>query len=659
MHDSIQLSIDNDAVLVTGGPELARDRSVRLFFSSLLGAERTINGWRCPRRQIAIQQLVIRINSFLETKGFIVRRAGIADDAIQREIERRRSYQRARTAATRLRGGESVVDLHSVRRKMNEFGWNEAGRKLFPHQEIGLLHGITAVNAANFSVPGAGKTTTTLAIAAVHMANKDIDSVIVVGPLSCFAPWEKESSAALPGRIRVRRVRGSASDRRDLYSTIRNHDLVLMSYATAAADLPDLIDLCRRMKVMLVVDESHRIKKFRGGLWAPALMELARHARVKVALSGTPMPQSGRDLYSQLRILWPAGELTGPPDDFANRVERNFASVLSDVRPFVSRTPKLALGLDPYVIRRHSAELSGTQVEIYSLIEDQFRKTVQDAAAWRDKIEALRRAKPIRLLQAASNPDLLNKVDGHYHLPRFAGANPTLLQRLADYRFRELPAKSLKALTILTGIFERKETGQKAVCWSNFVQNLDQFADLVRSRLRVPVFQIDGRVRTGDLSTDDVPAARGVLNYDTREAIIDRFLATDGPGVLITNPASTSESISLHSTCHNAIYLDRTYDCALFLQSIDRIHRLGLQRGQLVEVHVINATLSSGRPTIDALVEQSLSAKEATMRLLLEGAELRPLETPEDPLRVAEGDERDLETLLRFLLGEGADGTSI
>jgi hypothetical protein len=105
--------------------------------------------------------------------------------------------------------------------------------------------------------------------------------------------------------------------------------------------------------------------------------------------------------------------------------------------------------------------------------------------------------------------------------------------------------------------------------------------------------------------------------------------------------------------------LDRTYDCALFLQSIDRIHRLGLQRGQMVEVHIINATLSAGRPTIDTLVEQSLSAKEAIMQILLEGAELRPLEVQEDPLRVAEGDDRDLETLLRFLLGEDADGTSV
>jgi hypothetical protein len=30
---------------------------------------------------------------------------------------------------------------------------------------------------------------------------------------------------------------------------------------------------------MLVVDESHRVKRFRGGQWAPALIDLARYAR--------------------------------------------------------------------------------------------------------------------------------------------------------------------------------------------------------------------------------------------------------------------------------------------------------------------------------------------------------------------------------------------
>lgn len=652
-----ELKVEGDAVLVSGA-ELASDRSIRLFFSSVLGGTRTDSGWTCPRRRFSIPELVVRINNFLESRGFTVARLGIVDEAVQRDIERRRSYERAKIAGGELRKGNPVFSIQVVREKLSDFGWDHHARQLFPHQEDGVLAGLSAVNTANFSVPGAGKTVTALAIGAVHLFNDNIDCILVVGPLSCFAPWEKETKAALNRKIQTKRIRGSASERQELYSATRRGDLVLVSYAGAAADRAEIIELCKRLRVMLVVDESHRVKRFRGGLWAPALMDIARHARVKITLSGTPMPQSGRDLYSQLRILWPAGELTGPPDDFAARVDRNFSSVLADVRPFVSRTPKEALGLQAYTVSRHVAEMRGTQDEIYALVEDQFRRYVQDAPTWRDKIEALRRAKPIRLLQAASNPNLLNRIDGYYRLPRFSVPNPTLLQRLADYPHAEEPTKSIKALEVLGNIFSRPETGRKVVCWSNFVHNLDDFAEMVRKHFGIAVYQIDGRIPTGDETTADVAGAPRIVDTDTRERIIERFLTGPAPAVLVTNPASTSESVSLHSTCHNAIYLDRTYDCALFLQSIDRIHRLGLRPGQAVEIHLILASTSTGGRTIDNLVDAALAAKEGKMRQLLEGAELHPLETPDDPLRTAEGTDGDLDSLLKYLLGEDVDGTT-
>jgi len=65
-------------------------------------------------------------------------------------------------------------------------------------------------------------------------------------------------------RIRIRRIRGNAASRQ--------------------ADQFLLLRLFGAWKITLVVDESHRIKRFRGGVWAPALMELARYARVRQLL---------------------------------------------------------------------------------------------------------------------------------------------------------------------------------------------------------------------------------------------------------------------------------------------------------------------------------------------------------------------------------------
>jgi hypothetical protein len=222
------------------------------------------------------------------------------------------------------------------------------------------------------------------------------------------------------------------------------------------------------------------------------------------------------------------------------------------------------------------------------------------------------------------------------------------MERLASFRQHSVPAKSLKALEILERLTSQDN---KVVVWSNFLSNLDQFSELVRVRLGVACFQIDGRVPTGDEAESDAPGSGSLLiETDTRERIINRFLSFDGPAVLVTNPASCSESISLHSVCHHAIYLDRTYDCGMYLQSIDRIHRLGLPPETKTEIHLIRARLE-GRATIDELVHAALLRKDARMKQLLESAELLPLGEL-DAAKTAEGSEQDLGDLVRFLLGE-------
>jgi SNF2 family DNA or RNA helicase len=566
-------------------------------------------------------------------------------EVLERETERRASFERTSAAASDLRSGVTTIDLDQVHNALLEAGWNTKERKLKDHQEVGLVHALTVRNAANFSVPGAGKTVTTLAAYATHRQVGTVETLVVVGPLSCFGPWESEVSVALSGTVNAKRVRGPAPARRAAYVAAQPGDVLLLSYPTAASDLSHLIDLCHRLRVMLVVDESHRVKRFKGGVWSKALVQLAPHARVRTVLSGTPMPQDGRDLYSQLNILWPGRELTGPPTTFASRVDNDMQGVLHTVVPFTSRTPKSALGLKPYTTSRHPVPLTGTQAEIYEMVESQFRRAVEDEPRWREKIEILRRARPIRLLQAATNPDLLNVTDRQLRLPPLH-SNPTLMERLVRFRADERAAKHHAALAVMRGIADDRG---KAVCWSNFLTNLDQFADLLRSELDIPVFQIDGRVPAADDPANELTRMTPE-GAETREAIITQFLGTDGPAALVTNPASMSESVSLHKACHNALYLDRTWDCALFLQSVDRIHRLGLDPGVTVRVHLFEATVD-GHPTVDAAVAAALEQKEARMRELLEGAELRPIHLSPDPAVDAEGDQEDLALVLRYLLG--------
>jgi SNF2 family DNA or RNA helicase len=445
-------------------------------------------------------------------------------------------------------------------------------------------------------------------------------------------------------------VRGDREARRITYASARRGDLLLLTYPTVSADIAPLQELAQRLSLMLIVDESHRVKRFRGGLWAEAMQRLARVASARLILTGTPMPQGPEDLYSQLQVLWPDGQLTGSRSQFQSRALGNFDGLVREISPFFVRTGKDELGIPPYTVTRHPVEMSDLQGEVYDLIRSRFQRRLADALSWQDKIATLRRARPMRLIQAASNPDLLNAGDGYFRLPQIDSPGATLMSRLAEYRQRELPAKFA---AVIAFIRERAEQGEKTVVWTSFVRNIDQLSQLVRLQLGLPTWSVDGRVPTAVTSDDTLRIDDPGEEIDvTREQRIRSFLTDDRVGVLVANPAACGESISLHTACTTAIYLDRTYDAARYLQSIDRIHRLGLPDDARVEVHIFEALLD-GAPTVDGLVDLSLSRKQTRMEQLLQGAALLPAQLPEAAreTEAAEGDQQDLQELLAYLLG--------
>jgi SNF2 family DNA or RNA helicase len=622
----------------------------RLFLRSVLGGNEQEDGtWRLPLRQLTRSELLTRVVKQFERDGLTVELVGEAEREAQREIERLHSFHRTMDRGRRFQRDGTRLSAQDIEESLAAVGWDFERRVLRPHQMGAVAHALEVVNAANFSVPGSGKTATSLAVLAAHLASETVDLAIVVGPLASFAPWEGEAEVALPGVLRTRRVRAANSAARSLlYRTAEARDLLLLTYPTVVADLHELNRLAERFRVLLIVDESHRVKRFRGGQWAPAIVSLASQARVRLILSGTPMPQGPLDLWSQLNVLWPKQELTGSRLAFKARAENNFADLVETIGPVYTRTAKAQLGIPPYRIERRRVDVPPLQAEVLDLIASRFRRQLEEAETWAAQIALLRKARPLRLLQAASNPDLLNTSDGFFALPPLQDDGGTLMHRLADYRHREMPGKFSYALDLLR---EQEAAGAKTVVWTSFIKNIDQFGDLCRRELQGSVFTVDGRVpvETDDLSNIS-PADPGEEMDVTREQRIRGFLNGSGPAVLIANPAACGESISLHTACTTAIYLDRTYDCARFLQSVDRIHRLGLPPDADVVVYVLQA-FADEENTIDSLVDVSLDAKQARMQQLLEGAELLPAQIPGD-VEAATGDDEDLAGLLRYLLGQ-------
>jgi SNF2 family DNA or RNA helicase len=217
-------------------------------------------------------------------------------------------------------------------------------------------------------------------------------------------------------------------------------------------------------------------------------------------------------------------------------------------------------------------------------------------------------------LETATNPSLLvqgvvldEEDDAVVDSPNVLRAHDLI----REFARHEKPAKLVKA-TELASAELAISRNRKVLLWTSFIENINALAKMLSGFK--PVL-LHGSVQTG--AADDP---------DTREGRIRQFHEDGDCRVMIANPAACGEGISLHKACHYAIYVDRTFNAAHYLQSVDRIHRLGLPEDQETTIAILEA-----RWTIDSRVARRLSAKIEAMSTILNDPGLAALAyDPED-----------------------------
>ena len=135
-----------------------------------------------------------------------------------------------------------------------------------------------------------------------------------------------------------------------------------------------------------------------------------------------------------------------------------------------------------------------------------------------------------------------------------------------------------------------------------------------------------------------------------REEEIERFRNDPHCNVLLSNPATLGEGISLHHECHDAVYVDRDFAAGKYLQSLDRIHRLGLSPD--IETRV---TILSSPDTIDDVVNARLGEKLEFMGSILDDPSVRLLADPDEDEEHAGGmTTADASALVSYLSGKSS-----
>lgn len=480
------------------------------------------------------------------------------------------------TASAKLSQAEQVARQYEssienppvpIEKIVNSLRSNGFNRDLTAEQLRNVSQLSRLPSGATFSVPGAGKTTEALAF--YCLKRKSNSRLIVVCPKNAFPAWEEQLEFCLPSEKPFVRLRGGNGAIQKALS--EKPEKVLITYHQLQYVTELLSAYMEDNASFVFLDESHRMKRGFTGVIGNRILSFAELPTTKLIMSGTPMPNDVGDLVPQFRFLYP-------------EVPADEKTVEGYIKPIYVRTTKSELKLPEIrpVIKKIS--LRPAQFELYELLRSETARQSKKNVTLRDRMR-LRKAgqSALRMLQVVTNPALLARVQFEH---------PELLsEALSEGDSPKLEYACLRARQLAFG-------GKKSIIWSSFVDNVE----LVSNRLvDLGAEFIHGGVEAGDENEEG-----------TREQKIKRFHEDDNCYVLVANPAACGEGISLHTVCHHAIYLDRNYNAAQFLQSQDRIHRLGLQPEDITYVEILVAP-----NTVDESVHRRLTLKMDNMARVL------------------------------------------
>jgi len=436
--------------------------------------------------------------------------------------------------------------------------------------------------AGNFSVPGAGKTAMLLGVYAFlnrEDATEKINRILVVSPINAFDSWRREFKAVFGNKKILKSINSQESRFGDALKTdwgISN--LVLVNYESLGSYINQLQNLIGS-DTMLVFDEVHRIKNPEGER-AKAALEISQLAKFKYVLTGTPIPNSYKDIYNFLHILYGSeyeSFFGWEPNMLKNPSIRQIENINSAIHPFFWRTNKQDL------------DVPKADDDVLISVEPSYQQQQLVKSIYSNEKSSL--AVLIRLIQASTNPELVDSkinykdfsyIDGDVinitekDFDGLIGEQKKDTQYYDGFDLNNIESpKFAKGIDLVTKLVNK---GNKVLVWGVFVDTLQKIKKAL----------LDKGIKTN--------LVYGETDKDERIRLIDDF--RDGSAqVLISNPSTLAESISLHQTVHHAVYFEYDYNLTYMLQSRDRIHRLGLEKEQKTKYYYLQ---TKGEPNYSA-----------------------------------------------------------
>ncbi|GAA0219067.1 DEAD/DEAH box helicase [Saccharothrix mutabilis subsp. mutabilis] len=385
---------------------------------------------------------------------------------------------------------------------------------------------------------GLGKTIQSLALIC-HAKTEAPDGppFLIVAPTSVLSNWAAESARFAPGLDVVVVPETSRRRGQPLHEVIVNADVVVTSYAVFRIDFDEYSTASWSG---LVLDEAQFAKNHQSKIHQCARL---LPARVKLAITGTPMENNLMDLWSLLAITAPG--LFPSPTKF-----REYYALPIEKHGDTERLAQLRRRIKPLVKRRTKeqvvADLPAKQEQVLEVELHPRHRKIYQAQLQRERqkvlglIDDMNRNR-FTILQSLT---LLRQLSLH--------------AALVDETHHDVPCAKVDALT--EQLHDVIAGGHRALVFSQFTG----FLDKVRTALDaagVEHCHLDGKTRD-------------------RAAVLKRFKEGKAPVFLISLKAG---GFGLNLTeADYCFLLDPWWNPATEAQAVDRTHRIGQTRNVMV-----------------------------------------------------------------------------
>ena len=391
---------------------------------------------------------------------------------------------------------------------------------------------------------GLGKTIQLLAL----LLHRRSGPALLICPLSVLGNWQREAERFAPSLV-VKVLHGAE---RPAPATLAGADIVLTTYAIATRDADDLAAVAWDR---VVLDEAQHIKNS-GSAVAKAVRKLP--ARVRIALTGTPVENRLAELWSILDFLNPGvlasahtfrARFAVPVERFGD--EEAAARLRHATRPFLLRRAKSdAAVIDDLPEKRavrHLCGLTPEQATLYrAVLDDMTRHLDESRDRWNKGIVL---AAMTKLKQACVHPALL-----------LGDGSP-------------LPGRSGKLERLEEILDAALAEGESTLCFTQFAKFGAMLTPHLAARFGVPVRFLHGGTSRAD-----------------RDAMVAAFQDDPRPGIFVLSLKAGGTGLNLTAANH-VVHADRWWNPATEAQATDRAFRIGQRRDVRVHTLVCLGTL--------------------------------------------------------------------